>query len=135
MSTDTVVNIEDIFVMYVAGRSGISIEEQAPEAFKKLEAKLSSLRGKKFYGVMIVDEYRACVAIESNVDTSFLPCLTWTIPGGNYVRRKIQNWEDNLKLIGPIFEELCQRSDFDTSRSCIEYYRSQKELLLMVPVQ
>ncbi len=47
-------------------------------------------------------------------DASSLPHQTWTIPGGRYVRR---------------------RPDFDPTRSCVEYYRSRKELLLMVPVR
>jgi hypothetical protein len=29
---------------------------------------------------------------------------------------------------------LRERTDYDASRACIEYYRSQRELLLMVPI-
>jgi hypothetical protein len=135
MAADSIVKIEPIPVMYVAGRKGASFAEQAPAAFVKLEAKLPCLKGKKFYGAISGNEYRACVAIDHNSDASPLPCPTWTIPGGRYVRRKIRNWEENLHLIGQIFEELSERPDFDSSRPCIEYYRSQKELLLMAPVK
>jgi hypothetical protein len=112
-----------------------SLARSAGTDFKKLEAKLSSLKGRKFYGVVLGDEYRACVAIDPNDDPLSLPHPTWTLPGGRYVRRTIPNWEDNLHLIGPAFETLCQRSDFGPSRPCIEYYRSQRQLLVMVPVQ
>ena len=135
MTTDTIVTVRDTAVMYVAGETGKSIAEQAPKAFRELEAKLASLKGRKFYGVVRGDEYRACVAIHPNDDFLFLPHPTWTLPGGRYVRRRIPNWENNLHLIGPTFEVLCRRSDFDPSRPCIEYYRSQKDLLVMVPVQ
>jgi hypothetical protein len=134
MPPDTIVTARDIAVMYVAGETGKPIAEQAPKAFKELEAKLSSLKGRKFYGVVLGDEYRACVAIDPNDDPLSLPHPTWTLPGGRYIRRTIPNWGDKLHLIGPTFETLCQRSDFDPSRPCIEYYRSQKELLVMVPV-
>ena len=135
MTTDAIVTVRDTAVMYVAGETGKPIAEQAPKAFKELEAALSSLKSRKFYGVVLGDEYRACVTIDPNDDPLSLPYPTWTLPGGRYVRRRLTNWEDNLYLIGPTFETLCRRSDFDPSRPCIEYYRSQKELLVMVPVR
>ena len=135
MATGTIVTAEDVPVMYVAGQRGRPIAEQAPDAFKRLEANLPSLKSRKFYGVVVGDEYRACVAIDPNADASSLPHPTWTIPGGRYVRRKIENWEENLQLIGASFEELRRRPDFDPTRSCVEYYRSQKELVLLVPVR
>jgi hypothetical protein len=135
MTTDAIVMVRDTPVMYVAGETGKPIAEQAPKAFKQLEAKLFSLKGKKFYGAVLGDEYRACVAIDPNDDPLSLPHPTWTLPGGKYVRRRIPNWEQHLDLIGPTCETLRRRSDFDPSRPTIEYYRSQKELLVMVPVQ
>ena len=135
MTPDTIVTIQDTAVMYVAGETGTPIAEQAPTAFKKLEAKLSSLKGRKFYGVVLGDEYRACVAIDRKDDPFSLPHPTWTLPGGTYVRRRLLNWEDNLHLIGQTCETLRRRSDFDPSRPVIEYYRSHRELLVMVPVQ
>ena len=62
MTTDSIVTVLDTSVMYVAGETGKPIAGQAPKAFKELEAKLSSLKGRKFYGVVLGDEYRACVA-------------------------------------------------------------------------
>lgn len=134
MTTDTIVTLQDTTVMYVAGETGKPIAEQAPKAFRELEAKLSSLKSRKFYGVVLGDEYRACVTIDPSDDALSLPHPTWMLPGGRYVRRKLPNWEDNLHLIHPTFETPCRRSDFDPSLPCIEYYRSQKELLVMVPV-
>jgi hypothetical protein len=134
MPTDTIVTVRDTAVMYAA-ETEKPIAEQAPEAFKELEAKLPSLKGRKISGVVLGDEYRACVAIDQNDDPLCLPHSTWMLPGGRYIRRRLPNWEDNLHLIGPAFETLCRRSDFDPSRPCIEYYRSQKEPLVMVPVR
>ena len=120
---------------YVAGERGRPIPEQAPEAFRRLESKLPSLKGRRFYGVELDDEYRGCVGIIENDDLSSLPHPTWVIPGGKYVRRKIKNWEENTDLIGPAFEELHRENDTDPSRPYIEYYRSQRELFLMIPVR
>jgi hypothetical protein len=134
MPNDTVVSLPDIPVMFVAGERGRPIPEQAPGAFRKLEAKLPSLEHRKFYGAAVGDEYRACVAVDPGEEPSALPHPTWTIPGGKYVRRRIPDWEGNLHQIGPAFAELRARYEVDPSRPFIEHYRSQRELLLMVPV-
>jgi hypothetical protein len=135
MTADTIVTVRDTAVMYVAGDTGTPIAEQAPKAFEELEAKLSSLKGRKFYGVILGDEYRACVAMNLEDDPLSLPHPTWTLPGGKYVRRRVPRWEENLHTIGQTCEMLRRRADFDPSRPVIEYYRSQRELLLMVPVR
>jgi len=130
-----VVTLPDTVVMFVAGKAGEPIAAQAPEAFKALEARPPSLKCRKFYGVVLGDEYRACVAIDCSDDPRALPHPTWILPGGKYIRRCILDWEERLDLIGPTFQALLRRPDVDGSRPCIEFYRSQKELLVMVPIQ
>lgn len=134
MTTESIVQISDIAVAYVAGERGKPIAEQAPAAFDKLEAKLATLKGRHFYGVVIDGEYRACVALRPEDDLDGLPHPTWIIPGGKYARRKISDWEKHRDEIGPTMMQLRDRKDFDVSRPCIEYYRSQRELLLMAPI-
>jgi hypothetical protein len=73
--SDSIVTMPDIPVMYVAGERGKPFQEQAPDSFSRLEGKLSSLKGRKFY------------------------------------------------------------DDIDTSRPCIEFYRSQRELFILVPAR
>jgi hypothetical protein len=134
MTTESVVQLSDIAVIYMAGERGKPISEQAPAAFDKLEAKLATLKGRHFYGVVVDGEYRACVALRPEDDRNHLTHPTWTIPGGKYVRRKIADWETHRDEIGPTMMRLRDRKDLDVSRPCIEYYRSQRELLLMAPI-
>ena len=132
--TYTIVELRDTAVMYVAGDKGTPIAEQAPKAMQELEARLTPLKGRKFYGVVLGDEYRACVTLapaEANPE----PLPTWTIPGGRYVRRRVLDYESNILMIGQTVAELCRRIDVDPSRPTIEYYRSQKEVLVMVPIR
>jgi hypothetical protein len=135
MDYDTIVTIPDIDVMYVAGEAGRPISEQAQAAFPALEAKLPTLKNRKFYGVGVGDQYRACVAIDARDDPDVLPHPRWTIPGGRYARRRIAEWERNISQIKPTFDALRQRTDFDPSRPWIEFYRSQHELFVMVAVR
>jgi hypothetical protein len=135
MGPDSIVTVSDIPVMYVAGEAAMPIADQAPRAFEQLEARLSSLKGRKFYGVVVGAEYRACVAIHPTDHADALPHPTWTIPGGKYVRRRITDWEAHLDSIAPTCQALSRRRDFDPSRPIIEYYRSRRELLIMVPIR
>ncbi len=135
MTGESVVNLPDILVMFTLGERGRPIAEQAPAAFRRLEAPLASLKGRRFYGAELDGEYRACVTISPDDDPDRLPHQTWTLPGGRYARRRIPDWEANLHLIAPTFQALCRRPDLDYMRPVIEYYRSQRELLVMVPVR
>jgi hypothetical protein len=100
----------------------------------RLEAKPASLKGRRFYGAVVDGEYRACVAIGPEDDLGDLPHPTWTIPGGKYVRRKLADGEHQRQEIAPSMMRMREGRDFDPSRPCVEDYRSQRELLLMVPI-
>ena len=132
--SESVVVISEIAVMFVAGDRTRPIPEQAPIAFATLEGKLTTLRGRRFYGVVVDGQYRACVAIRPEDYADALPHPTWVIPGGKFARRKLAHWEQHRHLIGETILQMRERADFDASRYCIEYYRSQRELLLMAPV-
>lgn len=58
------VTLNDAPMMYLVAEGGPA---GAKDAFNQLEGKLSSLRGRKFYGTFQPEtgEYRACVALES----------------------------------------------------------------------
>jgi len=135
MSTISEVVFPDTPVMYVAGDLTRPISEQAKQAFATLEAGLASFKGRRFFGVVMGKEYRACSSIIEADDASRLPHPTWTIPGGRYARIRIPDWENRTEQIGAAFEELYSRGDVDVTRPGIEYYRSQRDLFVMVPIE
>src|SRR5690349_3945021 len=59
---DRIVEFGGFEVVYVSGERGHPIPAQAPAAFDVLEARLPTLKKKRFYGVVIDGAYRACVA-------------------------------------------------------------------------
>jgi len=125
------VTLDDVRVMFVVSPSG---PQGAGEAFDRLEARLPSLKGRKFYGTLLNGEYRACVALEAQDAPAAMGLETWTIPGGVYARRKLERWSERLPEIGRIFGELAAEYPRDPTRPNIEFYRSQKELLLFMAV-
>ena len=95
---------------------------------------MTSLRGKKFYGVVVDGEYRACVRVNSGEDPELREYLSFTIPGGRYVHRRPVDWDHHVELIGRSVNELIARADYDSSRPVIEFCRSHTELVIRVPV-
>lgn len=103
---------------------------------RSLEARFATLRGRKFYGTFRppAGPYRACVAIEPGDDAPALGLPTWTIPGGKYRRGKLANWSEQMPEIGRTFARLSDGAERDATRPSIEFYRSEKELVLYLPV-
>ena len=128
------VEVSEVQVMYVESAAGLA---GAAEAFRQLEARLPGLKGRKFYGTFQPPDgpYRACVASASGDDATSLGLTTWTIPGGKYSRSKLANWEDDLPEIGRSFQRMARECERDPSRPSVEFYRSQKELVLLLPIR
>lgn len=129
------VTLNDVPVMYVLAEGGPA---GAREAFNRLEGKLPSLRGRKFYGVFQPEtgEYRACVAVEPGDSPEKIGLATAVIPGGLYLREKMKNWMSRIPDIGKTFAAMAERERHraDRSRPSIEFYRSQDELILLFPI-
>lgn len=116
------------------------MEGKGPSAaFNLLESKLPTLKGRKFYGTFEFkpdgEEYYACVARIDSDDPEKMQLETGTIPGGLYLRGKLMDWEKNLSKLPSLFEEMARTHDVDPKRPSLEYYRSQAELLLFLPVR
>jgi hypothetical protein len=123
--------LEDIAVMYVVAEGGPA---GAQKAFTKLESKLKTLRGRRFYGTYHAGEYRACVAIRPDDKPDDLGLDTWIITGGKYIREKMLNWAQRIPEIGETFMRLSEQYPADPTRPSVEYYRSQTELQLLLPL-
>jgi hypothetical protein len=125
------VTIEDIDVMCVVADGGPA---GSSAAFTALEAPLPTLRGRRFYATYRDGEYRACVAVQPGDDPEALGLAPWRIPGGEYERRKVTGWQDQVDRIGAIFDEMVPAAEVDGSRPSIEFYRGSRELVLLRPV-
>ena len=127
--------IKDIEVMFVESPNGPA---GSGEAFNKLESSLETLKGRKFYATFqySTGQYRACVAIENSDDPEKHRFQKWSIPGGLYAQEKLQDWTEHADEIPTIFTKLSQeyKGRIDSSRPSIEFYKSQKELVLLLPI-
>ena len=135
--SENYVELQDILVMRVKA----DMKGKGPaEAFDILESKLPTLKGRKFYGCFHEtpegEEYYACVARVEGDNPDSMQLDTGIIPGGKYVRRKISDWESKVRegQLPRLFQEMIETYDVDPNRPSIEFYRSQTELQLLLPV-
>jgi len=127
------VTVEPVRVMYVEAKGGLS---GVGEAWSRLESTLPSLKGRRFYGAYSNQDkaYRACVAVISEDEPKALQLPTWTIPSGKFVREKVEDYANRVEIIGETFKSMEQEYKRDPDRWSIEFYRSQKEVILLLPV-
>ena len=107
-------------------------------AWDLLESKLPSLRGRKFYGLTFWEDgqlvYYAGLEPQDEDEIARLGFPTMTLRGGKYARVKLLDWTKHADEIGEIFGELMEQFKKDPAGPTVEFYRSQSELHLMIPV-
>ncbi|MHB1708640.1 MAG: hypothetical protein ACYCT2_04100 [Thermoplasmataceae archaeon] len=111
----------------------------ADKTFDDLERKLPSLKGRKFYGMSKLEgdnlTYFACVKVQGEDDANKREFQEIVLPKGEYEREVIINWEEHIDQISEQFEKIESKNIVDPQRFFVEYYRSRKELILMVPIK
>lgn len=108
------------------------------DSWERLESKLASLKGRKFYGVTFFQEgqliYFAGLQPLDRNEVNALGFPTLTLKEGKYARVKLLDWNNHTDEIGPIFDELMEEYKKDPAGPTVEFYRSQSELHLMIPI-
>lgn len=107
-----------------------------PDAWQRLESRLHSLKGRKFFGLTFFEEgqlvYYAGVVPLNEAEVTALAFPTMTLKGGKYARVKLLDWNKHKDEIGGIFDELMKEYKKDPAGPTVEFYRSQSELHLMI---
>lgn len=104
--------------------------------FHELETRVGNLQGKKFYGAVLCEGdkllYKACVKKEPGMN---IPgTAEYIIPPGKYARTVMKDWPGKIPMIKDTFMEMMKQHEPDHSRPQVEYYKSEKELILLQPV-
>ena len=56
----------------------------------------------------------------------------YTIPKGDYLAETLLHWRDNLHCIKDVFHVLMQDPRFDNQSPCVEWYKSDEEMICML---
>jgi len=107
-------------------------------AWDRLESKLPSLKGRRFYGLAVCEgsqvAYFAGVQPVSDEEVASLGLPTMMTKGGKYARVKLFDWQNHTDKIDEIIDQLMQDFQMDPNGAGVEYYRSQSELHLLMPL-
>ncbi|MEX1248105.1 MAG: GyrI-like domain-containing protein [Anaerolineales bacterium] len=112
--------------------------EDLKGCWQRLESKLRSLKGRSFYGLAFTEgdkiTYYATLETSDPEEIKALGLPTMLLGSGKYVCVKLLNWSEHTGEIGEIFAFLHSKYMKDSSRPDVEFYRSQAELHLLMPI-
>lgn len=106
------------------------------DAFSRLYSSVPDARSRNIFGIskpqggLII--YKAAVAERFEGEATRLGLRTFVIQKGRYLGETLMYWQQNEMMIGSIFERLVADKRLDGSAHCIEWYKSDTELLCMV---
>jgi DNA gyrase inhibitor GyrI len=107
------------------------------QAWDQLERTIGSRRGRRFYGIFnsVAGTYRACVELRAGDRAEALGLKVGVLEGGSYLRMRLrQDPLEHYESILAVFEELQEVNHRDRGRPRIEYYRSRREVDVLMPV-
>jgi predicted transcriptional regulator YdeE len=132
----TTVQMPDLHLVVV--RASHDREPEIKTAWRTLESKLPSLKGRKFYGVCCKEgsgfAYYAGLEPVDTKEIELLGFSTLTVKGGKYARVRLSDWHNHTDQIGPTIDDLHKTFRTDPDRPVIEHYRSHSELHLLAPL-
>ena len=109
-----------------------------PAAWSRLESIYPPRPGRRFYGLTRVENGREVyyAAVEQQTVAGGSPgrLLSLEVDGGRYARVKLFDWPEHTERIAGIFAELESAYPVRPGGFFIEFYRSRRELQLLVPI-
>lgn len=104
-------------------------------AFEKLNKVVPEIKKRDLFGISKPEHgmirYRAAASENFSGEASKLGHPTFIIKKGNYLGETLMNWQENEMMIMSIFNRLVADKRLDGSAHCIEWYKSEKELLCL----
>ena len=125
---------QDIHVFYVTVKA---FPMGIVEAFQTLEGLHPSICERSFYGIFHQEEngniiYKAAVKEQYQGEGARYNCNTFTISKGIYLTEHIRDFMEHLDVIPNAFSKLSAEPLIDASFPCIEWYKSDTDVLCMV---
>ncbi|HEX5172352.1 MAG TPA: hypothetical protein VFW11_24420 [Cyclobacteriaceae bacterium] len=108
------------------------------EAFDSLIGKLPEGLERSYYGISYVRDkdivYLAVTAERFEGEAEKYNYERFTIAKGNYNTIMVKDWSKKTDKIKDVFHEIMKDDCPDENRPCVEWYKSDKEMLCMVRV-
>jgi len=109
------------------------------EAFTTLESSVPEMEKRTIYGISKLDEkrliiYKAAVTELHDGEAESLGFEAFTVRKGTYMTETIMDWQNNMQAFGPTFQKLLDNPKLDWDSPCVEWYKSDDEVMCMVRI-
>lgn len=116
-----------------------SFPDGVGQAFDEMYKQLPSPDKRNYFGISWMDEHGQViyqVAAEKRQEDAFTNAEfeESVLPRADYLMVRIMNWYDHLSDIKEVFGRLIADPRTDKSFPCVEWYRSDDELLCMMKI-
>ena len=113
--------------------------EGVMKAFTTLESSVPDMGKRATYGISKPDEqqviiYKAAVTELADGEAERLGMEAFTIRKGNYMTETIMDWQNHIQAFGQTFQKLLDNPRLDWDSPCVEWYKSDEEVMCMVRI-
>jgi len=123
----------------VFGRQVVTFPLGVKEAFDELVHVVPEGLNRSYYGLSHLDAggniiYYAAVEEYAIGEGKKLGYDYYTIGKGEYLSAAIKNWLSKTDCIKDVFHEMMQDKRFDNITPCVEWYKSDEEMVCMLKI-
>ena len=121
----------------VFGVQADSFPQGVQQAWETLHKLLPAKEGRTFYGISHGTRqggiiYSACVEEAFPGEANRFGCKAIMLSDGEYIGETILGFKNQEQKIGETFQEILGRNNYDEKGCCVEWYKSNNEVLCMV---
>ena len=107
------------------------------EAFHKLSKELEKGPDRPWYGISWMDDKGNVVYYANSAEivpgeSEKYNYETLVIEKGEYYSEPVKNWRANLECIKDVFHDMMESGKTDSRKPCIEWYKSDDEMLCLI---
>lgn len=107
------------------------------EAFEKLSKELEKGLERPYYGISWMDDKGKVVYYANSAEifpgeAKKNEYETFVIEKGEYYSEVLKNWRSNVDCIKDVFHDMMESGKTDNKKPCIEWYKSNDEMLCLI---
>lgn len=110
------------------------------DAFGAMMQQIADGKSRAYYGISSMDaegrvKYYAAAEEKLPDEAALYGYEKYTIEQGEYLTVTVQNWRTKTDCIKDVFHELMQDKRVDHTKPCVEWYKSDDEMICMLKVE
>lgn len=113
--------------------------EEFQSTYSSVSDKMHDTTNRKLFGMLYFDKeplnYSICIEQMKKDNPSKHGFESVIVPGGNYIKTSLINWEQKLENLQQVFIELKNKYLLDDQRPQIEEFKSKRELIIYFPIK